>query len=83
MNDDTSPPAVAMKLFQITEDDLQTLERIAPALCERMYGHMDTQTRVRFDKIKAILSNVRWNYGPPLKVITIPADDSQPEEPRQ
>jgi len=49
-----------MKLFQINEDDLAELERSVPELC-----------RILCD----VIVNVRWDYGPPSEVFTIPADE--------
>ncbi len=57
------------KLFQITETDLASLEEELPAL---MDAHSitcnDPLTRKRWELVKNILSNVRWNYGPPVQV---------------
>lgn len=80
MSDDAraeNPPMpMGNKLFSITNDDLLELERIIPAIVERhMLMCNDTRTRKQLDKVKQILSNVRWDYGPPLEVHTLPAGD--------
>jgi len=56
-----------MKLYQITESDLEALERALPLVYEiastnsgERLAALNTQMRA----IKQVLSNVRWNYGP-------------------
>lgn len=62
------------KMFQISEDDLATLERLCPSLgwdlfpvIARMEGVEGGANRVRAQlrQVQTILSNVRWMYGPP------------------
>ena len=65
--------ADTMKLFQITEDDLAELERLVPELCWDFAAQLDNRTRTKFRRCQTILSNVRWGYGPPEHVETIPA----------
>lgn len=55
-------------IFQIQESDLADLERLLPTLQEMM------TPVVR--RVKEILSNVRWNYGPYQDVEIV-----EPEEP--
>ncbi len=62
------------KVFQIHEEDLETLERTLPKLAEKLYGRMDNQTRTQLRRVQAIMSKVRWDYGPPTHVETIRAD---------
>jgi hypothetical protein len=62
------------KLFQINEDDLGELERILPQLAEAMTPALNNRLRVQLRRVQVILSNVRWNYGPPSEVTIIPAD---------
>lgn len=62
------------QLFQINEDDLAELERTLPRMADQMMETMDNCTRVQLRRVQTILSNVRWNYGPPSEVGTIPAD---------
>lgn len=66
-----------MKLFQIYEDDLAALEADAPWLCERLVFTlaMDNAARIRIRRLKSILTNVRWNYGPPSEVERIDAGE--------
>lgn len=59
-----------VKFFQITEDDLQMLEKVLPEILDRMYGSLDARMQVKFRNVQKILSNVRWNYGPPTQVIS-------------
>lgn len=67
-------PVAASRLFQIREDDLAELERIAPDLCQALFDKLGrgapgaTKLRKQLEKVRTILSDVRWNYGPPLDV---------------
>lgn len=57
------------KLYQITEEDLAALETELPALLDaNMTACNDPLIRKRWEAVKLILSNVRWNYGPPQEV---------------
>jgi hypothetical protein len=63
------------RLFRINEPDLAELERIVPLLMEQGMIKFDTNAaRVRLRKVKQILSDVRWNYGPWSHVEEIPAN---------
>lgn len=68
-----------MKLFQINEDDLETMERALPELMDRMSLHPETITRKdvqdNWSMVKEIISRIRWNYGPPIEVKRIDAND--------
>lgn len=67
-----------MKLFSIYEDDLGKLESALPRICERAGQSLnDPAMQVLFEECKEILSNIRWNYGPPTEVIQIPASRSE------
>jgi len=61
-----------VKLYRITEDDLQTLEESIPFLCDAMMSHADLINRKEVNEhlsmLKTIVSNVRWGYGPPTEV---------------
>lgn len=61
-------------IFQIYENDLCELERSVPQLAEALMPALDNRLRVKLRRCQAILSNVRWNYGPPAAVEIIPAD---------
>jgi hypothetical protein len=64
------------RLLQITEDDLISLESTLPDLMWReSLACNDTLTRKKWESVKAILSNIRWNYGPPSEVETINSND--------
>lgn len=66
-----------MKLFQINEDDLATLERDIPAIVSCVMPHLRFADRVAIRRVQKILLNVRWNYGPPTHVERV--DDDTPE----
>lgn len=57
-----------MKLHQINGDDLAELERMMPDIASALMVHLNARQRVQLRRIKEILSNVRWDYGPPDKV---------------
>lgn len=63
------------RLYQIYERDLVELERMLPELIEPLYASNQPRIRVQARRIKDILSNVRWNYGPHTNVEVIPADE--------
>lgn len=69
-------------IFQIQESDLADLERLLPTLQEMMTpalaAHPEIGPRYRtvVRRVKEILSNVRWNYGPYQDVEIV-----EPEEP--
>lgn len=70
---------MSTKLFQITETDLAVLEAEIPAILDAsMMTCNDTITRKRWQLVKEIISNVRWNYGPPSQVEQIPANPDDP-----
>lgn len=66
------------RLFQIREDDLAALEHTLPDLLERACAHLDNRQRVQWSRVRDIIANVRWNYGPPGAVEIIPAGDEPP-----
>lgn len=60
-------------LFQVYETDLQKLEAALPRImeaCGMALNRPDVQ--VLFDEVKDIVSNIRWNYGPPTEIVRIP-----------
>lgn len=67
------------KLFQIKEDDLAALERSLPLLVDALLLGIQDRNSNRFRvcarQCQQILSDVRWNYGPPSEVETIPVED--------
>jgi hypothetical protein len=65
------------QLFQITEDNLGELEQILPQLADALLSNLDNRLRVKLRRCQAILSNVRWNYGPPRNVKAIPAEPDE------
>jgi hypothetical protein len=66
-----------MKLYQITEEDLAQLESDLPRLVPAMMPTMGNAERAIL-RIQTILSNVRWNYGPPREIEIIDDKDSTP-----
>lgn len=60
------------RLFQINEEDLGELESVLPQLAEALRSASDNKTRSQLRRVKLILSNVRWRYGPPEWVRVIP-----------
>jgi hypothetical protein len=66
------------RLLQICDEDLSTLERTLPQLADALTVRMDNRLRVQLRQVQKILSDVRWNYGPPAEVEIIPTSDGQP-----
>lgn len=62
------------KLFQIHEHDLVDLEKAMPEIADALMPHLTNRLRVKLRTVQKILSDVRWNYGPPseVEVIDIP-----------
>lgn len=59
------------KIHQIYEADLEALESNLPALMNASFVQCnDPIIRKRWEQVKSIVSNVRWNYGPPVVVKT-------------
>lgn len=52
-------------MFQITQGDLEELERMLPKLTSRLWPGIDNATKVQIRTVKRIIGDVRWNYGPP------------------
>ena len=70
-----------MTLHNINDDDLAELERILP----EMFGLVMTDTakgrcmedrgpelRTKYRSVQRILTDVRWDYGPPSEIEIIP-----------
>lgn len=67
-----------MKLFRIYENDLQTLETVIPKLQDALGLELNKpEVQVALSECKEILSNVRWDYGPPSEVHVIKCDDGE------
>ncbi len=67
---------MATQLYQIKEEDLAVLEAELPRILEAsMMTCNDVFTRKRWQMVRGIVSNIRWNYGPPEEVKQI-VDDS-------
>lgn len=68
--------SIMSKLYQIHDDDLATLESTMPQLAEALYPSMDNRLRVQLRRVQKILSDVRWNYGPPSDVSLVKPDEA-------
>ena len=67
----TTGPAVRM--FQINQDDLATLERTLPQLADALTTPtLNNRLRTQLRQVQRIISDVRWNYGPASSVGVIP-----------
>jgi len=65
-------------MFQITEPDLAELERLLPDIADRLYcPAMTNADRVMIRRVQKIITDVRWNYGPPLEVEIVPAEGDE------
>lgn len=79
-------PERGIPLFHIHQEDLVELERILPELCSAMYWpqlgdkQIAPRLRVQLNRCKEIISNVRWNYGPPCAVEQVPFEDVEDNE---
>lgn len=65
------------RLFQIKEDDLGALEAALPQLADALMPVLNNRVRVQLRRVQKILSDVRWDYGPPSEVQIIPVDTDQ------
>ena len=70
------------RFYQIHEDDLATLEREVPQICDALTIVMTNEEfrrrhSVKWRAVQEILSNVRWGYGPPQEVGVIPAGEDR------
>ena len=63
------------KLFQIYEDDLAELERTLPEFMDAVGPMNDPRLKTQLRRVKSMLSDVRWNYGPHDEVQRIDLDD--------
>lgn len=72
------------RLFTINEDDLCEMERLGPILAQDLFPTLAqlegvpggaNRIRKQLEKVKEILSNVRWNYFPWTNCEVIPADE--------
>ena len=63
-----------MKMFQINENDLMDLERLMPILACSLSTTAGPRERTSLRRIKGILSDVRWDYGPHEDTEVIPAE---------
>lgn len=64
------------RLLQIKDDDLAVLERTLPQLADALMVKLDNRLRVQLRQVQRILSDVRWNYGPPSEIEIIPPEQN-------
>lgn len=58
---------------------MATLESDIPHIIQHLEGpHMNNATRTMIRRVKDILSNVRWDYGPHSHIGSFPADGPIP-----
>lgn len=68
-----------MKHYRINEDDLQKLEMALPRICELSGQALNNpEAQVLFAEAKEIISNIRWDYGPPQAVEVLNAPHGGP-----
>ena len=65
-----------MKMHQISEDDLSTLESVMPELIDVIGDRLDNRLRAKARRIQQVLQRVRWNYGPHTDVETMEGGDA-------
>lgn len=70
------------KLYQITEDDLATLERAMPELTVSLSVNTTNRHRVLIRKVKDILSDVRWDYQPHSNIEIISDETENGDQPK-
>jgi hypothetical protein len=75
MSEIVEPKSGSVRLFQIAEPDLAELERVLPQIADAMMAQLNPRLRVQWRKVQEIVTNVRWNYGPPLECIIIPCEE--------
>jgi hypothetical protein len=66
-----------MKLFQIYEQDLADLEHTLPEILDAMFPQLAdpiqaNRLKIQWRRVREIIANVRWNYGPPDQVEIVP-----------
>lgn len=67
---------MSTKYFQIKEDDLAVLESELPRILAATPDSCnDPANRKRWEMVKEVLGNIRWDYGPPLAARSVPAAD--------
>lgn len=67
------------RMFQIREDDLAMLEADIPRLVDRLTcapNLLDNAVKTKIRRVQLIITNVRWNYGPPDSVEIIPVRET-------
>jgi hypothetical protein len=67
------------KLFEIYEEDLETLERALPELYDSLRPEAKNRQDIRehAQMVKDVLSKVRWNYGPHVHTEVVRPEDEQ------
>lgn len=70
-----NPPPVAMRMFQITEQDLAELESLLPQVLWSRPDLLTTRDKIKWRRVIEIIKDIRWNYGPPLECHRLEADE--------
>jgi hypothetical protein len=66
------------KMFQISERDLESLEKDLPFMSDRlMMPHLDNATRAAIRRVQTIIMNVRWDYQPWGEIGIVPAGNEE------
>ena len=74
------------RIFQIHEEDLTELEHVLPGIFDlvltetangRCMEDRGPELRTKWRKVQQIITNVRWNYGPPEQIEIIPRGEDQ------
>ena len=63
------------KTYSISEEELADLEKTIPDIYESFMAHCKPRDRVMFNRMKKVLSDIRWRGGPHTEVYEIPADE--------
>lgn len=68
------------RLFQIRDDDLSELTQLTARVLDDWIFEVGTTplNRRTYTRIRDILSDVRFNYGPPTYIEKIPCDGLEP-----
>lgn len=60
------------KNYMIHEKDLADLERVLPMLACALQDNLTPKIKAQLRRVKQIVSDIRWDYGPPEEVHRIP-----------
>ena len=63
------------RMFQVHEESLCELEALIPEIVNILAMGLNPRLRVKCRRIKQILSDVRWNYGPYDEIREVPPEE--------